>query len=118
MSTRQSETKKCVLIINEQHRLFPEQEFLLREYEVKELQIPANGWNLTKIREIAEILTGKLVIFASPVPALMALLQTAPDTIGTHRIPFRVFHNSRREKRELPNGKIIQTVSATGWELV
>ena len=107
-----------MLIINEQHRLFPEQEFLLREYEIEEVKVPVDGWDLNKIKEVANSPIGKLVIFASPVPALMALLQTAPDTTGTHRMPFRVFHNSRREKRELPNGKIIQTVSATGWELV
>ena len=29
-----------------------------------------------------------------------------------------VFHNDKRQKRELPNGKIISVVAETGWQLV
>ena len=27
-------------------------------------------------------------------------------------------HNDRREKKELPNGKVIMAVAQTGWQLV
>jgi len=29
-----------------------------------------------------------------------------------------IFHNDNREKKELPNGKIIHTVAQKGWVLV
>jgi len=112
--------KKCIIIVNEQHCLFNEQkELLLKKYQIEgEIKVPTNGWNLKKIREIANSLIGKQVVFVSPVPALMALMQTSEDTTGTHRVPFKVFHNSVREKKQLPDGRIIQTVAKTGWELV
>lgn len=109
---------QVTIVINESHTLFPEQETLLRGYNVEVLKVPAQGWDLQQIKLIAGNLTGKQVIFASPVPALMSVLQTSEDTTGTHRVPFKVFHNSVREKKELPNGKIIQTVASTGWTIV
>jgi len=30
----------------------------------------------------------------------------------------RVLHNDNRQKKELPNGKIIMTVAETSWQLV
>jgi hypothetical protein len=31
---------------------------------------------------------------------------------------FFVLHNDRREKKELPNGKVIMTVAKEGWMIV
>ena len=67
-----------------------------------------------------------IVIFASPVPyMLMRLSDLAAQCIdpntGTKAYALErvyVFHNDNREKKELPNGKIIQTVASTGWILV
>ena len=71
--------------------------------------------------------TENAVVFASPVPFLMKELAQkaiAYDWYGDyegdlrHRYDVLVFHNDRREKKELPDGRIIQTVAATGWKLV
>ena len=48
---------------------------------------------------------------ASPVPALMMILRQ-------EKFKWSVFHNDQREKKELPNGKIVMTVSKTGWVIV
>ena len=50
-------------------------------------------------------------MFASPVPALIALAQRAG-------VEVKVLHNDKREKKELPNGKIIMTVAQAGWVIV
>jgi len=100
------------VVLNEQHSLMPNQEEVLNE-EYKSWEIfgvPAGGWTAVEMEEKVEELKGDVVIFASPVPALMALLART-DT-------FRVLHNDRREKKELPNGRIIMTVAKTGWQIV
>jgi hypothetical protein len=40
------------------------------------------------------------------------------DGSGFNVPSWQVFHNDRREKKELPNGKVIMTVAKEGWELV
>lgn len=52
------------------------------------------------------------VVFVSPVPVLLAKL-SASQVVKVH-----VLHNDNREKKELPNGKIISVVAKEGWELV
>jgi hypothetical protein len=112
---------KAIVVLNEQHSLMSEQEEILKDtfdsFNIK--SVPANGWTLEEMRNIAIELSGEMVkgvniIFASPVPALMIF--TAK--LEMHNIGrVAVFHNDRREKKELPNGKIIFTVAQTGWEL-
>ena len=51
--------------------------------------------------------TDTVVVFCSPIPAMMKLLDG-----------WFVFHNDAREKVELPNGKIIMKVAEKGWQLV
>ena len=52
--------KKAIVIINEQHALFPQQEQLLRKYyggSWEPLKVPARGWTLREQAEVAAQLT-------------------------------------------------------------
>ena len=128
------EKTKAFVIINEQHKLFPEQEEILQKRydEIEFVKVPASGWTLEEMRQIAEDLHNKIpfdygygnaIVFASPIPYL--LRELAQRAVGCDYdigvIVFYdvlVFHNDKREKKELPDGRIIQTVAATGWRLV
>ena len=120
--------KKATVIINEQHSLLKEQEqILLDKFESWELlKVPASGWTLAEQKRIAAELVADAMrsvtpVFASPVPALLNFV--AQDIgykqgEGWRTATPMVFHNDRREKKELSNGKVIMTVAAEGWELV
>ena len=103
---------KAIVVINETHKLFPEQEKLLvkrfGDYEL--LKSPKSGWSLEEIEEIVAGIED-VVVFASPIPAFMSLLATEGK-------PFFVFHNDRREKLELPDGRVIMKIAAEGWQIV
>lgn len=114
--------KAVKVIINEQHKLLMEQQQILRdsfgEFEV--VPVPAQGWTLedmkAKINEIAKaVAPGGVVIFASPIPYMI-------KELGVRSVKedfeVKVFHNDRREKKELPDGRIIQVVAQEGWQLV
>lgn len=120
--------KKVVLVINEQHSLLPEQERILKdrfgEWEV--LRVPANGWTLKEQEEKVSELKGNVVIFASPVPYMLKKLSfyegyghedNCVYSEGNGTKVF-VFHNDERQKKELPDGKVVYTVAKTGWQLV
>lgn len=99
-----------IVVMNEQHSLLPEQTALLPDgYTIA--SVPATGWDLDTIRQKSQEWGDRMVILVSPIPALMSI--RAKD--GK---PFQVFHNDRREKRELPDGRIIHTVAKEGWQLV
>jgi len=101
---------KTKIVINEQHSLLPTQIALLpQEYEI--VPVPAAGWDLDTIKAKSEEWGDQLVILVSPIPALMSIRAKSG-------LPFQVFHNDKREKKELPNGKIIHAVAKEGWELV
>ena len=123
---------KVYVIINEQHSLFTQQrEILDQKFPSWEFyKIPAEGLTLDEQRQVVQELKGNTVVFASPVPFLMKELayiagfadpancELANGLLvgyGTHVL---VFHNDKRQKRELPNGKIISVVAETGWQLV
>jgi hypothetical protein len=62
------------------------------------------------------------IVFVSPVPALLLM---AAGTVNDERLNAAshisqvfVFHNDRREKIELPDGRIISRVADTGWRLI
>jgi len=134
---------KTIVIINEQHSLLPEQKEILKERfgSWKTIEVPASGWELDEMKEVKEKLYRKLaeikgnnillkeydntVVFVSPVPYLIKELSLKsqsgdwgdnPNKVQLFKV--RVFHNDRREKKELPNGKVISVVAKTGWELV
>jgi|SRR5690606_30371424 len=64
------------------------------------------------------------VVFVSPIPYMikrLSQLAMVADMDGTctfTEYDVFVFHNDHREKKELPNGKIVYTVAQEGWQLV
>jgi len=122
--------RKAFVIINEQHSLLPAQIEILEnrigDYEI--IRVPAMGWTLKEQYEILQKLVHHIVIFVSPIPYLMKQLSFYEGyghmencdnglLIG-YGTQVLVFHNDKREKKELPNGKIISVVAETGWQLV
>jgi len=123
---------KNFLIINETHSLLPDQ---VRELEEKgmsdyeEIRIPKEGWNLqTRLDKAWEwVRRGGRYIFVTPEPIMLAQMAyyaghgthfiDGVPALG-HNIELYIFSNDRREKKELPDGRIIQTVAREGWELV
>jgi len=128
------ENTKAIVIINEQHKLLDEQKKILEEkYKVYEvLQVPAQGWTLQEMDKVIDKLTSKEirdgkrfldVVFVSPIPYLIMELtrkevEWMPEYAEETGIKVKVFHNDNRIKKELPNGKIIQAVAETGWQLI
>lgn len=122
--------KKAKVIINEQHTMFPQQvELLDSKYEEWEtLLVPATGWTLEEQKEQAKILSDlkEDKVFASPIPFLLMTLSDwrgANSEMGPGRpVIFYgnvlLFHNDKREKKELPGGKVINAVAQDGWQLV
>lgn len=116
------------LIINEQHNLFDEQRELLRQIGTVEfINIPSNGLTKDQMDNFEKdnnLCGGDMIIFASPIPYLLKKLASqivsVPDISVVQDLKYTVlvFHNDKRDKKELPNGKIIQTVAETGWQLV
>ena len=109
---------KAIVIINEQHNLLPEQQQILDRVfsSYEELKVPSDGWELKTIKEksLALTSTSEVVVFASPIPAMIKLL----SSYQSDEFDVFVFHNDKREKKELPNGKIISVVANEGWQLV
>ena len=105
------------VIINEQHTLLPDQvKVLENEFNVNGfilVKIPAKGLTKDEQYELSQHFKNvDDVVFASPMPALIKYIAT--ETLAD----WYVFHNDKREKKELPNGKIIFTVAQEGWEIV
>jgi hypothetical protein len=118
------------VIINEQHSLLPEQEKILNsQFDSWEFfKVPADGWTLPEIMEKAKELAKDNVVFCSPIPVLLAELAKNAGFMDacskvengfSGQVPsVYVFHNDVREKKELPNGKIISVTAKEGWQLV
>lgn len=121
-------------VINEQHALLPAQETALNalaehlELETEKVEVPAEGLNVTEILSLAQKLEEQYVVIVSPIPLLVARLgwkcgfekgwtyvDHANHTPQTHAW---IMHNDKREKKELPNGKVISTIAQTGWVLL
>ena len=122
---------KTIVIINEQHSLLPQQSELIRKKlgeEIELRKIPAEGINRQEIEELAKELSlfhNVNIVVLSPIPLLLGRLAHYSgecDTLalygGSSGNSIYILHNDRREKKELPNGKIISTVAQEGWELI
>ena len=114
--------KRLVVILNETHSLMPDQERVILEafpgFAIEKLSVPSAGWTLPQIKKQVEVVIGDaVVIFASPIPAMILLLAGSRAGVGVH-----VLHNDRRIAKEIrnPDGsvRIIHTVSPEGWEIV
>ena len=120
-----------IIIINEQHSLLPQQEQLIRKklgQEIELKKIPSEGINGQQIEELAEQLNrlhDTNIVILSPIPLLLARLAHYSgecDTLalygGSSGNSIYILHNDKREKKELPNGKVISVVAQEGWELI
>jgi hypothetical protein len=113
---------KSIVVINESHQLFPEQMRLLQERydKIEYLKVPSEGWDRNKIESVTYDLIQNSkgftqdIVVVSPIPLMLRDLSA--NSINSYNI--LIFHNDKRCKKELPNGKIIQVVSETGWELI
>ena len=101
------------VIINEQHSILPQQAELIKEsfgdYAI--ISIPAKGLSLLAIKKLGKNLKHSKtpVLFISPIPALIKQLN------GTK---WFVLHNDKRDKKELPDGRIVFTPAKDGWKIV
>lgn len=124
--------KRAIIIINENHSMMDEQKSIIEEryYNYEFLKVPAQGWTLEEMNSIVEkISTMELkgeyldIVFVSPVPYMIREL-TRREILFLNEYAeqtnmfVRVFHNDVREKKELPDGRIISVVAQTGWQLV
>jgi len=116
-----ADKKLAVVVLNEQHKLFPQQHELLDEKfgvgEWELFSVPKEGWKLEDmIYQLDKLWEYRAVVMASVVPALVSLFINRASV--QYAPLFYVFHNDKREKKELPNGKIISVVAKEGWKLV
>jgi hypothetical protein len=121
------------IVINEQHKLMPEQEKLIDEMFGKILfryitvKVPANGWNRQEQESALMDMKGA-VLFISPIPYMMVLAAEIAiknnnmdiyidcrAEIESRITAVMVMCNDTRAKKELPNGKVISVVAETGW---
>jgi hypothetical protein len=105
----------ALVIINEQHTLSADQTRCLDEKfgegEWQRYNVPAAGWTAEEIEQEVEKLHDTLV-FCSPIPLMIKLA-----VLKGEYMPM-IFHNDRREKKELPNGKVISVVAQDGWVIL
>jgi len=105
-----------LVVMNEQHSFFPDQEKALNnKFGVgswERLNVPASGWTANQQREELQKAGNATLVFARPLPLM---LRDASKRQGAETY---VFHNDGREKKELPNGRIINTVAKTGWVIL
>ena len=106
------------IIKNEQHRLLPDQEKAIREKfnttDWEYINIPSKGLTILEMEELfaTEIYGRELnFVFLSPIPYMMKMC-------CEQGIKWYVFHNDHREKKELPDGRVIMTVAKEGWEIL
>ena len=128
--------EKLFIIINEQHEILPDQERLLeKEFpgrKVEKILVPAKGWNLQEVNKKSKELFNRAleekgdIVILSPIPVLIKILseRSVIQSIKNEKngyqgnVEIYIFHNDKREKKELPNGKIITIVAKEGWQLV
>ena len=114
---------KINYVINQAHSLMEEQSEILNSLidegdDLIRVNIPEEGLTLSKQIELSHSLMDEMseddyLVFVSPVPCMLAYVSAQLETSQN----VLVFGNDKRDKKELPNGKIIQTVSQTGWYL-
>ena len=110
-------------VINKAHSLMVEQEQILNSLicegdDLIRVDVPEEGLTLEEQIHMAhaimdEMNKGDYLVFVSPVPCMVGYVTTRLD-ISKNML---IFGNDTREKKELPNGRIVQVISKTGWYL-
>ena len=122
---------KCVVVLNQQHTLFPQQMDLLNDKysTIDYLRVPATGWTLAQINDVCDslLMADADVIMASPIPALlMKLSKDIAYSVGVAdgdncsnciAVNVYTFHNDNRIKNQFGD-KIVMTVAPDGWVLI
>jgi len=83
------------------------------------MNVPANGWTLQEMDHVLNGIDWDFCgdfVFVSPIPYLIKILSLRAAM--SLNFDVYVFHNDNREKKELPNGKVISVVASEGWQLV
>ena len=114
------------VVISEQHTLSPQQVLLLKGYDVNFIKVPANGWTLNEMKAVLEEWKRRNynIIFVSPIPFLIKSYAFYLGELWNNdnffeTPPFcKVMFNEKREKVELPDGKVISKTAQDGWQLV
>lgn len=100
---------------------------IVGNYEV--VKIPSEGLNRQEIEKLTEqliqdaIIRGDDIVVMSPIPLLLAKLTAE---IAKYNAEYEdamtggiyIMHNDRREKKELPDGRVLSVIASTGWELI
>jgi len=95
--------EKCLVIINEQHSLLPEQKKILKDNykEIYFLKVPKGGWTLKEMQDKFDEIQNFIwyngdVIFASPIPYLLLRLAFHEGYWSEHiKGRVRIFHNDK-----------------------
>ena len=110
---------KAKVVISESHHLMQEQIKILNNMFAQNWErfdVPSQGWTLSeqeiKVRELLK--EQDVIIFASPIPAMIKMCVRQSARANN----VLIFHNDNRDKKELPNGRIIMVVAKEGWQLV
>ena len=123
--------RTVVIIINEQHTMLPDQIKQIEtlypntDFQLEYVKVPTKGWTFEEMEKVRDEIWNRgyfAVIFVSPIPVLLKELSyyEGHDTAkGRKNVPhIFVFHNDKREKKELPDGRIVYTVAKEGWKLL
>ena len=116
-----------LVVLNVAHKLLPAQveQLNLRFGDKWELfPVPEDGWTATRQSDLACELVERQVVFASPVPLLLARLAASKVRLDPAMAFWGlwIFHNDLRIAKEVPDGhggvKVIHTVAPDGWQLI
>ena len=125
--------REAKVVINQQHKLLPDQERLLNETFTAgwfRWDVPADGLTAEAQAAAASELSIWPVVIASPVPFLTARLAVIKAMRAQRglfldeeaQIALWVFHNDSRIAKEIPDGKggvkVLHTVAPEGWQLL
>lgn len=105
-----------------------EMDNIVRELRLKLVKAKAKFPNHPEMSDFYEFTYGRkptAVVFVSPIPYMikrLSQLAMCPE-MGDEGGVFEeygvfVFHNDKREKKKLDNGKVIYTVAKDGWEII
>ena len=89
-------------------------------FDLEFFHVPAEGWTIDEQFSVAnELLEQKpfAIVFVSPIPFLLKLLsfRGGLKCARGENFPFIwIFHNDRREKKELPDRRIVNTEAKEG----